>query len=406
MATASVVAIVAAHGTAYAQATNEPAPDAGQAVEEIVVTGSRIVRSGFTAPTPVTVLGADRLEKLGITNIGDALNTLPAFRGTASPQTSNIQPANAGFRLADLRGIGTARTLVLVDGHRFVPTTQQGTIDLNLIPSLLLQRAEVVTGGASAQYGSDAVAGVVNLILNKRLTGVIGQMQYGQTERGDGRNYQASLAGGSDFAGGRGHFIAAGEVERSDGVGDCYSRDWCAQEYQDVTNNGGLAGFPAHNIVPQAHNVTAVVGGLITSGPLAGTAFNPDGSTRAFQYGQRLPGNTTFMIGGEGNNGFIGAPLLVVPVQRQVGYVHGDYNLTDNIKAFVEGSYGHVKATGRGAQTRDTGNIAIKGDNAFLPTATRNALVAAGVTLAPNVNAFNLGRMGDDLGYTYNLTTT
>lgn len=406
MATASLAAIAAAHGTAYAQAASETPSDAGAAVEEVVVTGSRIVRSGFTAPTPVTVVGAERLEKLGITNVGDALATLPAFRNTSGPQTSNISPANAGFRIADLRGLGTPRTLVLVDGRRFVPSTQQGTVDLNLIPSLLLERAEVVTGGASAQYGSDAVAGVVNLILNKRLTGVIGQVQYGQSQQNDNRTYQASLAGGTDFAGGRGHIIIGGEAERDDGVGDCYTRDWCAQEYQDVTNNGGTPGFPAHNIVAQTHNVTAVPGGIITSGPLAGQVFNPDGSTRPFQYGTRLAGNTTFMIGGEGNNGFIGAPLLVVPVQRYTAYTHADYDLTSNIKAFFEGSYGHVKVTGRGAQTRDTGNIAIKGDNAFLPAATRNALVAAGVTLTPNVTAFNLGRMGDDLGYTANLTTT
>jgi outer membrane receptor protein involved in Fe transport len=401
MATASAFVLAAAMGQGVAQAQ-----DSEGTVEEIVVTGSRIVRSGFTAPTPVTVVGADRIEKLGVTNVGDALANLPAFRNTAGPNTSNIQPANAGFRQADLRGIQPQRTLVLVDGHRFVPTTQQGTIDLNLIPTLLLQRAEVVTGGASAQYGSDAVAGVVNLILNRRFEGVSGQIQYGQTQRGDGRNYQASLALGRGFAEGRGHIVVAGEMERSDGLGSCYTRDWCAQEYQNVTNNGGLAGFPFNNIVPRSHNVTAVVGGLITSGPLAGTAFNPDGTTRAFQYGQRLPGNSTFMIGGEGDNGFIGAPLLVVPVQRHVAYSHGEYDFTPNIKGFVDLSYGHVKATGRGAQTRDTGNIAIRGDNAFLSTALRNQLTAAGVNLQPGVTAFNLGRMGDDLGYTYNRTTT
>src|SRR6478752_285076 len=136
-----------------------------QPLDEVTVTGSRIVRDGITAPTPVTVVSAERLQNLGATNISSVLNTLPSFRATSNPQTSNISPRAAGTSLADLRGLGTNRTLVLVNGRRFVPSTLEGAVDLNQIPTLLLERSEVVTGGASAQYGSDAVAGVVNLIL-------------------------------------------------------------------------------------------------------------------------------------------------------------------------------------------------------------------------------------------------
>src|SRR5262245_45892362 len=192
--------------------------DAG-ALEEITVTGSRIVRDGLNAPTPVTVVSADRLENLGATNIGQVLNTLPSFRATSNPQTANIQPRAAGTSLADLRGLGTNRTLVLVNGRRFIPSTLEGSVDLNQIPTLLLDRSEVVTGGASAQYGSDAVAGVVNLILKNDLQGLRGQVQYGETEAGDGTDYLAGIAGGTKFAGDRAHVMAAVEYEKNKGTG-------------------------------------------------------------------------------------------------------------------------------------------------------------------------------------------
>ena len=109
--------------------------DAGP-LDEITVTGSRIVRDGITAPTPVTVVSAERLQNLGATNIGQVLNTLPSFRASSNPQTANIQPRAAGTSLADLRGLGTNRTLVLVNGRRFVPSTLEGAVDLNQIPTL------------------------------------------------------------------------------------------------------------------------------------------------------------------------------------------------------------------------------------------------------------------------------
>ncbi len=132
-------------------------------------------------PSPWSAPSA--LQNLGATNIGQVLNTLPSFRASSNPQTANISPRAAGTSLADLRGLGTNRTLVLVNGRRFVPSTLEGAVDLNQIPTLLLERSEVVTGGASAQYGSDAVAGVVNLILNNTLEGVRTDLQYGRTEQ-------------------------------------------------------------------------------------------------------------------------------------------------------------------------------------------------------------------------------
>ena len=384
---------------------------ATEQLEEITVTGSRIVRDGIAAPTPVTVIGAERLTNLGAPNIGSVLNTLPSFRATSNPQTANIQPRNAGLVLADLRGLGTQRTLVLVDGRRFMPATLEGGIDLNQIPTLLIERTEVVTGGASAAYGSDAVAGVVNLILKPDLEGIRTQLQYGQTEEGDGEDFLAGFAMGTGFAAGRGHVSFALEYENNQGVGNCYTRDWCAKEYQIVGNTGAGAptSIPANNILPATHTASAVVGGLILTGPLRGTSFRPDGTPYPYQYGQLYgaPGvNQTFMVGGEGYNGFIGAPNIVVPVERYTAYVKSDFALTDAIDSTFEFSLGHVEGEGRGAQTRDpTGPVAItlRGDNPFLPTALRTLLTNAGQPLT-SATSFQLGRMGDDFGFTRNLT--
>lgn len=409
--TARLLALICTAGATTVMA-QEPL---GLQLEEVTVTGSRITRDGVSAPTPVTVIGAERLSNLGASNIGQVLNTLPSFRGTSGPQTANIQPRNAGLLLADLRGLGTARTLVLVDGRRFMPSTQEGGVDLNQIPTLLIERTEVVTGGASAAYGSDAVAGVVNLILKSDLDGVRTQLQYGQTEEGDGEDWLAGFAFGMPFAGDRGHLTFALEYEDNKGVGDCYSRDWCAKEYQVVGNTGAgaSAAYPANNILPGTHTVSAVVGGIIlpnggTAGAqLGGTAFRADGTPYPYQYGLRLGSatvNQTFMVGGEGYNGFIGAPLLVVPVERYNAFVKSGFALTDGLDLVFEASFGNLKSDGRGAQTRDpSGPVAltIRGDNPFIPVALQNTMTGLGIPLTA-ATTFNLGRMGDDFGYTQN----
>ena len=179
---ASVIAIaLAAAGVAPLAMAQDAAP-AVEPEEEIVVTGSHIRRNSFNAPTPVAVIGADRMEELGIPNVGDALNQLPSFRALTSPSTIlfRVSGAIAG-RSLDLRGLGTSRTLTLVDGRRFVPSTDNGTVDLNGVPSALVKRAEVVTGGASAAYGADALAGVTNFRLNRQYDGLDLSVAIGET---------------------------------------------------------------------------------------------------------------------------------------------------------------------------------------------------------------------------------
>ncbi|GAM05097.1 TonB-dependent receptor plug domain-containing protein [Novosphingobium sp. MBES04] len=400
-------ALVVASG-AYAQTTQgQGAPaqaaapvsqaDAEEAaVQEIIVTGSRIAQNGMNAPTPVTVMGNDRIQARAETNVGDALNELPSFRALTTPNTQQATGGNIGARVLDLRGLGATRTLVLVDGKRFVPSTTQGTIDVNLIPSLLVRRAEIVTGGASAAYGSDAVAGVVNFILDKELEGFKGTVQAGITDRGDGGERSIQAAWGTSFGGGRGHFQVAGEYTKSDGLGDCYTRDWCPNEQLIGNSPAGFDGNPASIRNGPAGTGTLSSGGLIVanSGPLRGLAFNPDGSTYDYDYGTIYGTNPSplFTLGGSeaGRNGFLDGILLAPPVERLIGYAHADYELSDSIKAGLDLSYGRIKGMVIGSVARSTLNI--QRDNAYLPGDVAATMDANGIS------SFTLGRAFTDLG--------
>ena len=159
---------VLAAGVAGAQEPGEPSAS----LEEIFVTGSRISREGFDAPTPVTSIDSDYLLDLGYVNVGAAVQQLPINKASLTPETNGFGSFNVGAQIVNLRALGSNRTLTLVDGRRHIASTDTANVDLNLIPPLLLERTEVVTGGASAAYGSDALAGVVNVILDKNLEGV------------------------------------------------------------------------------------------------------------------------------------------------------------------------------------------------------------------------------------------
>ena len=410
MTAASLLALAACAAVPAAALAQDaaPAPAQDAAVEEVVVTGTRLAATGFTAPTPVTVIGQQDLQRQAVSNVADLLNTLPAFRAQSTPATTAIFINNAGANLADLRGLGAQRTLVLVNGRRFVAGTTagggfspSGTVDLNMIPTVLVERSEVVTGGASAAYGSDAVAGVVNLILDTKLNGLRGSVQYGISDQGDNKEFYATLAGGTDFAGGRGHIVAGGEYVDSKGLGDCYSRDWCAYGVNTISNpTPQLNGLARQVLLPHSLPSTASWGGLITSGPLRGTEFANDGTTFQHDYGTFFGTAPAFANGGifqsgggaDPQNAFYNNFPLVAPVERYSTLAHANYEFNDALTGFAEASYGHVKAATLGSQPRNLGNITIRNDNPYLPVSVASRLAAAGQT------SFSMGRIGQDFG--------
>jgi outer membrane receptor protein involved in Fe transport len=366
------VAAAAAAPLAWAQ---EPAVSAS---EDIVVTGSRLARSSFNAPTPVNVIGDERMKALGITSVADGLNQLPSFRAITSPASNLFRVTGViGGRTLDLRGLGVTRTLVLIDGRRMVPSGDNGTVDLNGIPSALVKRSEVVTGGASAAYGADAVAGVVNLILDKDFTGLKTDLSAGVSGHGDAVNYSASIAGGTEFAGGRGHIIAGLEYQNEQGVGICDNRDYCGKYTNYLGNPGYIGGvstngLPANLVrdnvlfVQQRSGVLlgAAKGGTIAANrtltgastllqqinnntlpaALRGKQLSKDGQSLVpFQFGELLNGG--FMIGGDPSVDEIyglGNLPLVTPTNHASFFTHVDYDLTDNIRAFGEFMFNHV----------------------------------------------------------------
>jgi outer membrane receptor protein involved in Fe transport len=408
------VAVAVAMALGLGGAANAQDAAGEDELTEVMVTGSRLAGTGYTTPTPVTRLDAAALEQLNVTNIGAAISQLPAFKATTTPTNNGWGSFNVGAQIVNLRGLGVNRNLVLVDGRRFAPVTREGTVDLNLIPSGLIARTDVVTGGASAAYGSDAIAGAVNVVLDKSLDGIKGQVDYGVSGRGDGSNYHVSLAGGSGFAAGRGHFILGGEFDKQDGIGDCFTRDWC-QGGQVVTNTGAgaVAGQPYLVRSDVGGGFQANTGGVInklqngTAGTLAirnlfgtgGVTFDSNGQPKAYTLG--APASGTNALNGDVVSGMTTTQLMV-PVERYATFGHADFAFSDDLNGFVEASYGHVK--GSTLQSRYFGApISIFVDNPYIPAQLRALLPAASATPstarpASTAAAFNLAVLGQRRG--------
>lgn len=366
------------------EATNEG--DNGANASDIVVTGTRL-RSGFASPTPVTVADTSDLRAAAPTSLTDALTQLPQFRNSSRASTagpSGVRGNGASF--LSLRGLESQRTLTLLDGRRVVASSAAGSPDINLFPQDLVSRVEVVTGGASAAYGSDAVAGVVNFILDKDFTGLRARIQSGISDRGDGGAKQAALTYGASLLDDRLHFIASAEYRNTDEIRAAHSRPWADDAYAIVVNPNGP---PARLIGPTRFS-NATYGGLIVGGPLNNTQFLPGGGTAPFQLGTAVTGTT--MIGGDGAASQFGftAGLESFSV---FGRLTGD--VSDNVSLFVEASGARSTSdydVARSSQTAGTA-FTIFDDNAYLSDDLRNRMASAGIT------SFRLARVDRDFGF-------
>lgn len=364
---------------------------------DVVVTASRIMRSGFAAPTPTTILDAGDVALQGATTLTEAVNQIPSFLPSTTPATAGNSTATSGANFLNLRGIGAPRTLVLVNGRRFVPSATQatiaGTVDINLIPQALVEKVEVVTGGASAAWGSDAVAGVVNFILDRDHTGLELGLQSGISSRGDNAETSLTATWGKDFADGRGHFVLSGEYFDSKGILDQQDRPWGAQGWQVFVNPlyTPTNGQPARILSANVHQSNRTEGGLIlTPGPLYRLQFNPGGTVSPFVTGSYL--GSTYMVGGDGiNQGrYIS---LVTPLRRQNLYALFNYNLADNIQLSLEGSYARSTSRNETTASFNLSPYTITQQNAFLPATILSTMQLNGIS------QFQMGRINTDFGY-------
>ena len=386
------------------EASGQPAP--GQ-IEEVMVTGTRIERAtGFTSPVPVTAVTADELIEMqpGGT-VTDALDALPQFFSTQTAQRGGgALFGTAGISTVNLRGMGPQRTLVLIDGARTVPADRNSRVNTDNIPSALIERVDVVTGGASAAYGADALAGVTNFVLNREFEGLDVQVRTGQTSEGDGENWDVSVAGGMPLGEqDRWHLTWGLESQKiaqifrnaADGeAGDFFRR------YGFVQNPdwypGAPPGVPQRLVMPYVHSTLHTPGGLINQPGFSFDrhTFLADGTaTRPYMFGDvgcyGTPGSLCTINStsggpeyGNANAAFDGGPYGAEVVRNNL-FVGWQFDLNDRTRVF-----GHVLTGETQSNQHDQrGNPHLMGvwhatlfkENAFLPAAIRNAMLAEGL---------------------------
>lgn len=340
---------------------------------EIVVTGSRL---STAAPSPVTEASAEQLQNASSKLISESLNQLPAFRNSSTGSSNTTSPArDNGASFLNLRGLGKERTLVLLDGRRFVSSSVSGIPDINLIPQDLVQRVEVVTGGASATYGSDAVAGVVNFILDKKFTGVRASAQAGVSDYGDGALRKLTLTAGSRI-GDSGNIIASFEYFNQDPIGIVSGRR-VLEERWAIAPTGLVS--PRLTVAGPV-GIFASNGGSIVIGPLAGNRFLPGGGVTSYNFGTNR--TAASQIGGDAANL---DNAVAFGVERKTAFLRPQFELGD-VTVYAEGLFAEAKSD---VQLTHSFNgltptaFTIFRDNAFLSPAAQALMDNAGVSSFP-----------------------
>ncbi len=374
----------AAQAQAQPAAAAEPAPEPVRKERdssEMIVTGTRIPHSTFESPSPVTIVNADLLAKSSPSTLAAALNNLPALVANGGPNATAGQ-RTAGRNTLNLRGIGTGRTLTLVNGRRFPGSQPGGAVDTNLIPQGLVSRVEVVTGGASAAYGSDAVAGVVNFILDTRFKGLKLLASAGLAEAGDGFEYRAGGTYGTTLGSDRLHLVVSGEYFNAEGIaGD--ARPFRRQGANLIPNPAanGTAANPNLIVANQARVSNATAGGFIASlgrntpnaaRSLVGQQFLPGGVLASFDRG--VNSTATLQDGGDGINTAVLSPITR-PLERATIHAGLDFEANDRLTLFVNGGYGYSRSS-NAVNSSHIGRFGavITGSNPFLPAAVRTLL--------------------------------
>lgn len=371
--------------------TATPAPVDGS---EIVVTGSRITRTQFSAPNPITSFSAADIQQSGRTNLTDFLERTPALIGS-SGSFDNSGIANAdqiGLNLLDLRHLGTARTLVLVNGRRRVASQPNtAAVDINSIPTDLVQRVDVLTGGTSAVYGADGVSGVVNFVLKQDLEGVLARAQFGLSTYGDGDNNFISVAAGHNFADKRGNITLSYEYNKDSRISSLdrsrnsyANRNYFVQNPNDIPDATGVDNPNLPDNIPLTHIVyadTSYLGAVSLPDDLYTPIFT--GSGAPYDRGQVLANSGGLGVGGSSTPvAAYGNGDLRPEITRHNVNLMSHFDFSDAFKLSVEGQYVRSRAYSLGQPNFDY-YTALTLDNPFIPanvvTAANAAADAIGV---------------------------
>lgn len=306
------------------------------AAETVVVTGSRVIQGAANSPTPLVVTSTARLQATTPSNLPDALNKLPIFQGSATRRSAGGASANNGGEFLNLRAFGQQRTLVLLDSMRVPASNANGSVDVSTLPQMLVTRVEVVTGGASAVYGSDAITGVVNFILDKDFTGVKYNFNTGISDYGDGWSYQGGVAAGTSLLGGRAHIEASLQYHRAEGVLK-RNRPGGAQNW--AAYGLGTAQWPITNI-QQGRLNTHSFGGKITctNCTVNGQHFVSSGVIGPFNPGTVPVVNgvaSSVSIGGDGV--FVDWTSAIAATRHAEAFARFSYNLDGETVFWLQG---------------------------------------------------------------------
>lgn len=330
---------------AFAQTS---AADDGATSDTIVVTGSRIARPDLQQASPIAIVSAQELKLSGKVNVESIINDLPQLIPSTTAASNN---PGGGVSTADLRGLGANRTLVLVDGRRYVSYDSNQIVDLNTVPAGLIDHVEVVSGGRSAVYGSDAIAGVINFVTKRDFSGVEANANYRINQAGDGGTFNTNLLMGGNFADGRGNATFYIDYTKRDAVQQS-ARSYTKQAYTD-DGDGGLAAGGSGSIPG-------------TRFALSGTQykFNQDGSYSAYDA-------TTDAYNYAPDN------YLQVPQKRILLSAQTHYDVNDHLTVYAEGQFINNRVKNRLASTPFTGSVSLDVDSSFLSPESQALLSAA-----------------------------
>jgi len=378
-------------------AAEQSEPDAGG---QIIVTGTRILSSGFNAPTPTTVIGEEQIASNAQPNIFNTIAQLPSLQGStgASTGTFSTSSGQQGLSSFSLRGLQAIRTLTLLDGQRVVGANVTGVPDISMFPQLLVKRVDVVNGGASASYGSDAVGGVVNFITDTHFTGFKANILGSITRYNDDKTGLAQAAFGTSLFDDRVHLVVSGEYDNEGGVGPgnfgtdlAGDRDWFRASTLLDNRVTAAGGGPQYTYADYAQSYQYAKYGLITNGPLQGTAFDQNGVPYNFNYGSNgvpqgngnvsncYPGNS-FCVGGDLSGGVGSGASLKSSLERINGYGRIGFDFAEGQEFYITANVAQVLTSNQPSPGYNRVNLTISCANAFLPQSIKDRCGTANIT--------------------------
>ncbi len=377
-----------------------PVDDSGQ-LSELVITGSRLVSRGFVQPTPTTMLTNEDIEKNAQPNIFTTITQLPSLQGSTGKGVFTFSTSSGlqGLSSFSLRGLGTIRTLTLLDGQRVVGANVTGITDVSQFPQLLVKRVDVVTGGASASYGSDAIGGVVNFVTDTEFEGFKSNIEVGETTYHDDANITVQAAWGHSLLDDRLHLQLSAEHGSEDGIdapgfgidNGPNGRDWfVSAAFQSRPLSQTNDGRPQLFYIERAQQFQYAKYGLITSGPLQGTAFGLNGAPYTFQYGSNgVPTGTgavtgcitPFCVGGDLNGVVSNGTSLASKLERNVGYGRIGFDLGEDHQIYTTFNLARVVSSNTpNPGAAKNANLTIQCANPFVPAEVQQRCATAGIT--------------------------